>query len=133
MCDVTVDSVYTEDLQRQAFWVLLGAKQNKKNKIKRIPVMNVALKLFDACILPVLTYGVEIWTVFERFDFDPWDHCPVEQVYLSFYKHLLSLNRFSINLTYRADHELRRRPFKLVTDLRVLNYGKHCENLPPVD
>ena len=33
---------------------------NKQMKIKRIPV-NVALRLFDACILPFLTYAAEVW------------------------------------------------------------------------
>ena len=42
---------------------------NKKIKIKRIPV-NVALRLFDGCILPILTYGAETSAAFERFDFD---------------------------------------------------------------
>ena len=42
---------------------------NKKMTIKRIPV-NVALRLFHVCILPILTYGAEIWAAFERFDFD---------------------------------------------------------------
>ena len=42
---------------------------NKKMKIKRIPV-NVALMLFDACILPILTDGAEVWAAFERFHFD---------------------------------------------------------------
>ena len=40
---------------------------NNKMKINRIPV-NVALRLFDACILPILTYGAEIWVAFERFE-----------------------------------------------------------------
>ena len=42
---------------------------NKKMKIKMIPA-DVALRLFDACMLPILTYGAEIWAAFERFDFD---------------------------------------------------------------
>ena len=42
---------------------------NKKTKIRWI-LVTVALKLFDASILPVATYGAQIWTVFERFDSD---------------------------------------------------------------
>ena len=75
---------------------------NKKMKIKRIPV-NVVLKLFCACMLPILTYGAEIWAAFERFDFDTWEKCPIEQVQLRFCEHLLGVNRSTMNLICRAE------------------------------
>ena len=42
---------------------MLCTKQ--KMRVKGIPV-SVALKLFVACMLPILTYGAEIWTLFEN-------------------------------------------------------------------
>ena len=96
-----------------------GFALNKKMKIKMIPV-NVALRLFDACILPTLTYGAKIWAAFERFDFDTWEKCPIKQVHLRYCKHLLGVNKSTINLLCRA--ELGRRPIKLITDLKVINF-----------
>ena len=61
---------------------------NKTMKIKRIPV-NVALRLFDACVLPILTYVTEVWAAFERFDVDTWETCTIEKVHLRFFKHLI--------------------------------------------
>ena len=48
---------------------------NKKMKIKGKPV-NVALRLFNAGTLPILTYGAEIWAAIEKFEFDRWEKCP---------------------------------------------------------
>ena len=85
------------------------------------------MKLFDACILLILTYGSEIWAALERLDFDIWDSCPAEKGHLNFCKHLPGVNRSTTNIMWRA--EFGRRPLKLVTDLRVLNYKKHSLSL----
>ena len=72
----------------------------KKMKIKIIPV-DVVLRLSDACIVPILSYDVE--ATFERFDFDTSEKCPIEQLYLRFCKHLLGVNRSTMNLLCRAE------------------------------
>ena len=69
---------------------------NKKMKIKRIPV-NVTLRLFNVCILPILTYGAEIWPAFERFDLDTWENCSIEQVHLRFCKHFFSFEELMVS------------------------------------
>ena len=99
-------------------------------KIERIPV-NVALRLFDACVLPILTYGVEIWAEFERFDFDSSEKCPIEEVDLRFCKHLLGVNRSTMNLLCLV--ELGRRPIQLITDFKVINFYKQYKSLPTDD
>ena len=38
---------------------------NNHLKVRDIPVV-IALKLFDATVLPILTYGAEVWAAFER-------------------------------------------------------------------
>ena len=45
---------------------------SNKNKITLFHV-KTAVKLFDACILPILSYGAEIWATFQGYDFDSWD------------------------------------------------------------
>ena len=68
--------------------------------------------------LPILTYGVEVWAAFERFDVDTWDKCPIEQVHVNFCKHLFGVNRSIMNCRAELGH----RTIKLITDLEVINF-----------
>ena len=56
------------------------------------------------------------------------EKCPTEQVHLQFCKHLLGVNRSAANLMCRA--ELGGLPLKIVSDLKVANFAKHCESMP---
>ena len=100
---------------------------NRKIKLRHIPV-NIALKLFDAYVTPILLDGAEVWNVHERHNFESWEKCPIEQVHLQFCKHLLGVNRSAANLMCRA--ELGRLPLKVASDLKVANFAKHCESVP---
>ena len=95
---------------------------NKNFKLKDIPI-KIDLKLFDATVLPILTYGAEVWAAFERADYDLWEKSPIEQVHLNFCKHILGINRSTPNMLCRA--ELGRIPLKAVTDLKILGFFKH--------
>ena len=99
---------------------------NSHLKVESIPVV-IALKLFDATVLPILTYGAEVWAAFERDTYEPWDLGLIEQVSLNFCKRILGVNRSITNLPCRA--ELGRRPIKLVIDLKILQFFKHCLKL----
>ena len=35
--------------------------------------LNVAMKLFDACVMPILIYGSEIWGDMSNSDIVKWD------------------------------------------------------------
>ena len=39
-------------------------------------------KLFDSLVSPILTYGSEIWGVYEKGNFLRWDKTPTEKVHL---------------------------------------------------
>ena len=95
---------------------------NKNFKLKDIPI-NIAFKLFDATVLPILTYGAEVWATFERTDNDSWEKSPIEQVHLNFCKHILGVNRSTPDMLCRA--ELGRIPLKAVTNLKILGFFKH--------
>ena len=41
-------------------------------KVRDILVV-IALKLFDATVLPILTYGAEVWAAFERDTYESWN------------------------------------------------------------
>ena len=45
---------------------------NNRLKIMDIPVV-ITLNLFDATVLPILTYGAEVWAAFERDSYQSWD------------------------------------------------------------
>ena len=53
---------------------------NNHLKVTDIPVV-IALKLFDAAVLPILTYGAEVWAAFERDTYGSWDLDLIEQVH----------------------------------------------------
>ena len=89
---------------------------NENFKLKYILI--IALKLFDATVLPILTYGA-----FERAGYDSWEKSPIEQVHLNFCKHILGVNRSTPNMLWRT--ELGRIPLKAVTDLKILGFFKH--------
>ena len=89
--------------------------------------MVIALKLFDATMLPILTYGAEVWAAFERDTYESFNLGLIEQVHLNFLKHILGVNRSTTNLLCHA--ELGRRPIKLVIDLKILQFFKHCSKL----
>ena len=99
---------------------------NNHLKVKDIPVV-IALKLFDATMLPILTYSAEVWAAFERDAYESWDLGLIEQMYLNFCKHILGVNRSTTNYLCRV--ELGRRPIRLVIDLKILQFLKHCLKL----
>ena len=99
---------------------------NNHLKVRDISVV-IALKLFDATVLPILTYSAEVWAAFERDTYESWDLGLIEQVHLNSCKHILGVYRSTTNLLCSA--ELGRRPIKLVIHLKILQFFKHCLKL----
>ena len=60
---------------------------NNHLKVRDISVV-MALKLFDATVLPILTYSALVWAAFERDTYESWDLGLIEQVHLNFCKHI---------------------------------------------
>ena len=67
---------------------------NNHLKVRDIPVV-IALKLFYATVLPILTNGAEVWAAFETDTYESWDLGLIEQVHLNFCKHILGVNSLS--------------------------------------
>ena len=99
---------------------------NNHLNVRDIPVV-IALKLFDATVLSILTYCADVWADFERNTYESWDLGLIEQVHLKFCKHRERVSRSTTNLLCRA--ELGCRPIKLVIDLKILQFYKHCLKL----
>ena len=64
------------------------APPNNIANFKRIPV-KTAIRLFDATILPILTYGSEVWALNSTLDYDKGGSCPPEKSHLDFIRHIL--------------------------------------------
>ena len=68
---------------------MLSSKANKAKfalnnieKLKQIPV-RTAIYVFGAAVLPILTYGSEIWALNATLHHDKWDKTSTEQAHLS--------------------------------------------------
>ena len=106
------------DLLKEISSYALEAIQ-KKFKLSSLS-LDIANKIFDAIILPILTYTAEVWGVFEKNEFEYWDKTPTEKAHLKFCKVFLGVNRKASNLACRA--EMGRFPLKIVIDKQILNY-----------
>ena len=113
---------------------ILSTKANKAKyalnniaKLKLLPI-KTALRLFDAAILQILTYGSEIWALNPTLDDDKWDISSTERIHLNFVKHILGINRSVNNLLCRA--ELGRYPISIEINHKILNFYKHIRELP---
>ena len=88
---------------------MLSSKANKAKfalnniaKLKQIPVKK-AIYLFDAAVLPILTYGSEICALNATLVHDKWDKTSTEQAHFNFIKHILGDNRSTNNLIRRVE------------------------------
>ena len=95
---------------------------NNKFKFSKMP-LNVAMKLFDAYVVPILIYGSEIWGDMFNADIMKWDSSDTEKVHLQFSKHILGVNRSTMNNMIRA--ELGRYPLLIDVQTRIIEFIKH--------
>ena len=71
-------------------------KIQKYTSISKL-LYRLAFRIFDSVILPILTYGGEIWGTPKNASFRKWDQSPSEKVHLKFCKMYLELNRKALN------------------------------------
>ena len=70
--------------------------------LSKLP-QHIVFKIFDTTIIPILTYGGEIWGISKPLNFKKWDQSPAEKVHLKFYKQYLGLNQKASNLATRGE------------------------------
>ena len=73
-----------------------------KMNINRLP-LQVALKLFDATIKPILLYASEVWEPFLHQESGMWDYNELEKTHLQFLKPILGVNRSTTNIRVRGE------------------------------
>ena len=106
------------DLLKEKSSFALGAIQ-KKFTLSSLS-LDIANKIFDAIILPILTYTAEVWSVYEKNEFEYWDKTPTEKAHPRFCMAFLGVNKKASNLACHA--EMGRFPLKIVIDKQILNY-----------
>ena len=87
--------------------------------ISKLP-HRLVFKIFDATVLPILTYGGEVWGVSKHANFKKWDQSHAEKIHLKFCKHYLELNRKASNSATRS--ELGRLPIQITLVKKSLKY-----------
>ena len=95
---------------------------NRRYSLNKLPI-NLALKLFDSLIVPILLYGCEVWGLYEDFDLLKWDKTDIEKVHTQFLKRLLGVNVSTTNIMIRA--EIWRYPLKINVDAKTVGFIKH--------
>ena len=95
---------------------------NNKIKLSRLPT-NLALKIFNSQIKPILLYGAEVWAPYSLYDYDNWDSSQIEKWHTQFLKRSMGCDIHSPNLMIRG--ELGINP--LLTDIicRSISFLKH--------
>ena len=88
--------------------------------------IKTALKIFDACISPILLYGSEVWCTFLDNDYKKWELSPIEKVHTQFLKRMLGVNYSTTNILVRR--ECGRNPLQENILNRSINYLKYIIN-----
>ena len=95
---------------------------NNKIKLSRLPT-NLAIKIFNSQIKPILLYGAEVWAPYSLYNYDNWDSSETEKCHTQFLKRIMGCDIHSPNLMIRG--ELGTNP--LLTDVicRSISFVKH--------
>ena len=100
-------------------------KIRKYVELSKLP-QQIVFKIFDATIVPILTFGGEIWGISKPLNIKKWDQSPGEKIHLKFCKQYLGLNRKASNLATRG--ELGRFPMQIILMKKALKYFSYlCE------
>jgi hypothetical protein len=99
----------------------------KKLDICKLPP-NLAVKIFDSIISPILLYNSEVWGAFANHDLNKWDQSPTEKIHSKFCKIYLGVNRKATNIASRG--EMGKFPLLIAILKRLMKYIVHINTLP---
>ena len=83
------------------------------------------LKIFDACIAPIIMYGCEVWAPYLNHEYSKWNTNIIERLHMQFLKRILGVNRSTTNDLVRA--ELGRVPLVSLALSRNINYIRNIK------
>ena len=93
--------------------------------LKLLPV-KTSLKIFDACISPILEYASEVWCPYLNYDLKKWDTTPIERVHTQFLKRMIGVNYSTTNILVRK--ECGRNPLLQKIFNRNINYVRYVKS-----
>ena len=73
-----------------------------KIHLKDTPIKTM-IKIFDACIAPILLYGSEVWAPYITHDYTKWESTPIERIHTQYLKRLLGVNRSTTHILVRGE------------------------------
>ena len=86
------------------------------------PPIDISHKLFNSLYLPILMYGSEVWSIYDKDDCNSWENDIKEKTQIRFCKQVLGVKyKHSPNVACR--NELWRLPLKEITNVILSNFG----------
>ena len=75
---------------------------SSKIKLSQMPI-NLALKIFNSQVLPILLYGAEVWGPYMFSGTDKWEKSETEMVHTQFLKRVLGCDIHTSNVMTRTE------------------------------
>ena len=54
--------------------------------------MHISNRLFNALYLPILMYGSEVWSIYDKDNYDSWENDIIEKTQIQFCKEVPGVN-----------------------------------------
>ena len=105
----------------------LFSLKSKLNNFENIPI-HIQIKLFDTLIIPIATYGAEVWISDFNIKSSKIDNLPFEKLHNKFCKIILGVHKKSSNLACRW--ELGRSNILDIITRQSFKYYKRLSQLP---
>ena len=71
-------------------------------------------------------YGSEVWSIYDKDDYNSWENDIIEKTQIQFGKQVLGVNKQCPNVACR--NELGRLPLKKITNVNIIKFWRHLEN-----
>ena len=113
-------SLALDKLKEKALHALFSLR--KHTNFSKLPP-DLANKIFDAMISPILTYNSEVWGAYAKSDLKSWDSSQIEKTHLQFCKRYLEVSNKASNVACRA--ELGRFPLIIAINQKIMNYSSY--------
>ena len=94
-------SLALDKLKEKALHALFSLRKHT-NFSKLFP--DLANKIFDAMISPILTHNSEVWGAYAKSDLKSWDSSQIEKTHLQFCKRYLEVSNKASNVACTAEH-----------------------------
>ena len=110
-----------------AFFQRLAYVLNTRQHLNflRLPI-DISNRLFNSLYLPILMYGSEVWSIYDKDDYNLWENDVIEKTQIQFCKQVLGVNKQCPNVACR--NELGRLPLKEITNVNIIKFWIHLEN-----